>query len=66
MKIAIVTGAAGGIGFATVEELINKGFCVVGMNRRPYENVKELFERWTALSEEQKNALWQIIRTYDK
>ena len=28
--------------------------------------LKELFDRWTALSEEQKNALWQIIRTYDK
>ena len=45
MKVAIVTGAAGGIGFATVEELVNKGFFVVGMNRRPYENVKSQFEK---------------------
>ena len=44
MKVAIVTGAAGGIGYATVEELIKKGFAVVGMNRRPYESVKDRFE----------------------
>ena len=44
MKVAIVTGAAGGIGFATVEALIEKGFFVVGMNRRPYESVKAQFE----------------------
>ena len=43
MKVAIVTGAAGGIGFATVKELVNKGFAVVGMNRRPYDSVKEQF-----------------------
>ena len=46
MKIAIVTGAAGGIGFATVKELMNKGFFVVGMNRRPYETVKEQFDEF--------------------
>ena len=44
MKVAIVTGAAGGIGFATVCELVKKGFVVVGMNRRPYESVKGQFE----------------------
>lgn len=46
MKVAIVTGAAGGIGFSTVEELVKKGFKVVGMNRRPYENVRDLFEKF--------------------
>ncbi|MBR3382627.1 MAG: helix-turn-helix transcriptional regulator [Clostridia bacterium] len=27
--------------------------------------LKELFEKWTALSPEQKEALWKIIKTYD-
>ena len=27
-KTAIVTGAAGGIGFATVKKLVSEGFCV--------------------------------------
>ena len=26
--------------------------------------LKELFEKWSALSNEQKSALWQIMRTY--
>lgn len=43
MKVAIVTGAAGGIGFATVEALIKKEFTVVGMDIRPYEDVKDMF-----------------------
>ena len=44
MKVAIVTGAAGGIGLATVAELVKKGFFVVGMNRRLYEAVSDKFE----------------------
>ena len=28
--------------------------------------LKELFEKWSALSEEQKKAIWQVIKTYDK
>ena len=27
--------------------------------------LKELFEKWTALSSEQKEALWKIIKTYE-
>ena len=27
--------------------------------------LKELFEKWTALSPERKEALWKIIKTYD-
>lgn len=34
MKVAIVTGAVGGIGKATSLALINKGYTVVGMGRR--------------------------------
>ena len=31
-KIAIVTGVAGGIGFATAKKLLDEGFCVFGMD----------------------------------
>lgn len=27
--------------------------------------LRELFDKWTALTEEQKKALWQIIKTYE-
>jgi len=27
--------------------------------------LRELFDKWTALTEEQKAALWQIIKTYE-
>ena len=41
MKIAIVTGVAGGIGFATAEKLLSNGVAVVGMDVVP-EMKKEL------------------------
>ena len=28
--------------------------------------LRNLFEKWTALSDEQKNAIWQAINTYEK
>lgn len=28
--------------------------------------LRNLFEKWTALSDEQKNAIWQVINTYEK
>ena len=28
--------------------------------------LRKLFDRWTALTDEQKAALWQIIKTYEK
>ncbi len=34
-KIALVTGAAGGIGYATVEALLKKDFAVIGMDVSP-------------------------------
>lgn len=27
--------------------------------------LRELFDKWTALTSEQKAAIWQIIKTYD-
>ena len=46
MRVAIVTGAAGGIGYAVVEKLIACGCAVVGMNRRDYGAVAEKFDRF--------------------
>lgn len=28
--------------------------------------LRNLFEKWTALSNDQKNAIWQVINTYEK
>lgn len=42
-KTAIVTGAAGGIGFATVEKLLAEGYRVVGMDVLPAEKVAERY-----------------------
>lgn len=46
MKIALVTGVAGGIGFATAEKLIAEGVAVVGMDISP-EMPKELAGEFT-------------------
>ena len=46
MRVAIVTGAAGGIGYAVTEKLIESGCAVVGMNRRAYADVADKFDRF--------------------
>ena len=46
MRVAIVTGAAGGIGYAVTKKLIESGCAVVGMNRRAYEDVADQFDRF--------------------
>lgn len=28
--------------------------------------LQELFDKWSALTDEQKNALWHVIKTYEK
>ncbi len=42
-KTALVTGAAGGIGFATVQKLLEKGFFVFGMDVLPEETAAPKF-----------------------
>lgn len=43
MKTAVVTGCAGGIGFATVRKLIASGFRVMGMDVAPFSDIQEKF-----------------------
>ena len=45
MKVAIVTGAASGIGLATAKKLLEQGVCVVGMSRRA--SMEDLGEHFT-------------------
>ena len=45
-KIAIVTGAVGGIGYATVERLVNAGYRVMGMDIVPSEAGEEKFAKF--------------------
>ena len=42
-KTAIVTGAAGGIGFGTVEKFVKEGYTVVAMDLAPVEVVAERY-----------------------
>lgn len=48
MKVAIVTGAASGIGLAIARKLLDNGVCVVGMSRR--ETMEDLDEGFTYVS----------------
>ena len=45
-KVALVTGAAGGIGYATAEKLMKNGFAVVGMDIVPTDAVGDKFNGW--------------------
>ena len=45
-KTAIVTGAAGGIGYATVEKLVAEGYQVVAMDVVPEEKVAQRYEKF--------------------
>lgn len=44
MKIAIITGAAGGIGYATVEKFNKEGYCVVAMDILDTDKVTDKFK----------------------
>ena len=54
MKVAIVTGAASGIGLATAKKLLQQGICVVGMSRR--ETMEDLGAQFTYVSGDVGNA----------
>lgn len=41
MKVAVITGAAGGIGYATVEKFVNEGYNVYAMDLLPADKASE-------------------------
>lgn len=43
MKVALITGAAGGIGYATVEKFAKEGYAIVAMDIVPEEKVLDKF-----------------------
>ena len=43
MKVALITGAAGGIGYATVEKFAKEGYAIVAMDIVPKEKVADKF-----------------------
>lgn len=43
MKVALITGAAGGIGYATVEKFVKEGYAIVAMDIVPKEKVADKF-----------------------
>ena len=43
MKVALITGAAGGIGYATVEKFNKEGYAIVAMDIVPEEKVADKF-----------------------
>ena len=71
MKTAIVTGVAGGIGFATAEKLLENGIAVVGMDVVPEMN-RKLSGRFTYIkgdlskSEDRKNLIEAVIAKHGK
>ena len=46
MKVAIITGAAGGIGYATVEKFDKEGYSIVAMDIVPIENIGDKFDKF--------------------
>ena len=76
MRVAIVTGAAGGIGYAVTEKLIDAGCAVVGMNRRAYCDVADKFDRFgdaftyargdLSSSEDRENLLRAAVEKYGR
>ena len=46
MKVAIITGAAGGIGYACVEKFDKEGYSIVAMDIVPIENIGDKFDKF--------------------
>lgn len=46
-KYAVVTGACGGIGYATVQHLIKDGYKVLATSARPIERAMDMFAQYT-------------------
>jgi len=73
MKVALITGAAGGIGYATVEKFAKEGYAIVAMDIVPKEKVADKFASFEnaiyisgnlANSADRENAVKAAINKY--
>ncbi len=60
MKYVLVTGASGGMGLKTCEELIRRGYCVIALDKIVLENKERLIWVQTDVSNEES-----VSRAYD-
>ncbi|MBQ7353655.1 MAG: 3-ketoacyl-ACP reductase [Clostridia bacterium] len=74
-KVAIITGAAGGIGYATVEKFNKEGYAVIAMDILDSDKVAEKFEGMADLvyvkgnlasADDRKNLVDTAINTYGR
>lgn len=74
-KVALITGAAGGIGFASVEKFAKEGYAVAAMDIVPEEKVKEKFAHLDgvkyisgnlASKEDRENAVKTTLDTFGR
>lgn len=74
-KVAIITGAAGGIGYATVEKFNKEGYAVIAMDILDSDKVAEKFESMADLvyvkgnlasADDRKNLVNTAINTYGR
>lgn len=75
MKVALITGAAGGIGYATAEKFAKEGYAVVAMDIVPADKVGDKFASFKeaiyvsgnlAIAEDRENAVKAAIDKYGR
>ena len=75
MKVALITGAAGGIGYATAEKFAKEGYAVVAMDIVPADKVGDKFASFKeaiyvrgnlAIAEDRENAVKAAINKYGR
>ena len=65
-KVILVTGAAGGIGYATCETLIKNGFTVVGMDLADKQFDFDYIKGDLSKKEDRENAIDYVVKKYGK
>ncbi len=75
MKVALITGAAGGIGYACVEKFASEGYAIVAMDIVPSDKVGDKFDGFEnaiyvagnlAKAEDRENAVKVAVNKYGK
>ena len=74
-KVALITGAAGGIGYACVEKFDKEGYSIVAMDIVPIENIGDKFDKFNdvtyfsgnlASSEDRANVVSVAMEVYGR